>query len=199
MVALAKYQSFAQDANGNVISSPTVEVRRESDSALVSVFANRDGTGSLGNPFTGDGDGLIAFHVAGGSYKITVTKAGFSRVFRYVAIGTLGEYDIDSPLPSFCLQPPVTKTGTSGSQATGDSTLIMNASGTYTLTLLSAVTYPGRWLFIKNIAAQTVNSASSNVVPLNGGAAGTALLTNSIGKWAALQSDGSNWIIILAN
>ncbi len=94
---------------------------------------------------------------------------------------------------------PVTKTGTSGSQAVQDCSLIMNASGTYTLTLLSASTYTGRILYIKNIAAQTVNSASSNVVPVAGGAAGTAILAATAGKWAVLQSDGTNWQIMAAN
>jgi hypothetical protein len=94
---------------------------------------------------------------------------------------------------------PVTLTGTSGSVGVSDSSIIVNASGTFTLTLPTAATYPGRWLNLKSIAAQTVNSASSNVVPLAGGAAGTALLTATAGKWAGLQSDGTNWILMSAN
>jgi hypothetical protein len=46
--------------------------------------------------------------------------------------------------------------------------------------------------------AQTVVSASSNVVPMNG-AAGTAILAGAIGKWARLQYDGTNWNIIAYN
>lgn len=91
---------------------------------------------------------------------------------------------------------PVTKTGTTGSQAASESSLIINASGTFTLTLLGASIYPGRWLFIKNIAAQTVNSASSNIVQIGGGAATAAILANTVGRWAVLQSDGTNWVIM---
>ena len=92
-MALARYQAFAQDANGNVIVAPNVDVRRESDSGLATLYSDRNGSVPLGNPFVGDGDGLIAFHVTGGAYKITVTKDSFSRVFRYVGVGTGSEAD----------------------------------------------------------------------------------------------------------
>ena len=92
-----------------------------------------------------------------------------------------------------------TFTGTSGTVGATDSAAIFNASGTFTATLPAAATYPGRWLYVKTIAAQTVNSASSNVIPLAGGSAGTALLTATAGKWAVLQSNGTNWEIFAAN
>jgi hypothetical protein len=94
---------------------------------------------------------------------------------------------------------PVTQTANSFTIGASDSSTICNGSATQTATLPAASSYSGRWLYIKNIAAQTVNSASSNIVPLAGGAAGTALLTNTAGKWASLQSDGTNWIIMAAN
>lgn len=94
---------------------------------------------------------------------------------------------------------PVTKTGTSGSQGAQDCSLIMNASGTYTLTMLTPSSYVGRILYIKTIAAQAVNSASSNVVPIGGGAAGTGILAATAGKWAIMQSDGTNWNIMASN
>jgi len=94
---------------------------------------------------------------------------------------------------------PATKTGTSYTVGATDSSLILNPSGAFTLTLPTASTNPGRWLHLKLIAAQTVVSASSNVVPLAGGAAGTAILAATAGKWAALQSDGSAWQIMMSN
>ncbi|KHK58130.1 hypothetical protein PI86_10985 [Burkholderia sp. A9] len=97
------------------------------------------------------------------------------------------------------LQPPTTQPGATYSQTTSDSTLIFNGSATQTLTLLAAATYPGRILHVKNTAAFAVNSASSNVVPLAGGSAGTAILAAGPGKWATLQSDGANWIVIAGN
>lgn len=100
---------------------------------------------------------------------------------------------------AFASKIPTTLTGTSGSMAATDSSLIFNASGTFTITLLSASANPGRWLDIKSIVAQTINSASSNIVPLAGGAAGTALLVSGAGKWARLQSDGTNWVVMSGN
>jgi hypothetical protein len=41
-----------------------------------------------------------------------------------------------------------------------------------------------------------LTSASSNVVPLAGGAAGTAILSATAGAWATLVSDGTNWIVM---
>ena len=70
---------------------------------------------------------------------------------------------------------------------------------TITLTLESASSVPGRELTIRTIQAQTVVSASSNVVPLIGGAAGTAILAATAGKWALLKSDGTNWQIMAGN
>jgi hypothetical protein len=49
----------------------------------------------------------------------------------------------------------------------------------------------GRELFIRTIQNQAAVSASSDVVPLAGGAAGTAILAATAGKWARLKSDGS--------
>jgi hypothetical protein len=51
---------------------------------------------------------------------------------------------------------------------------------------------------LKTIQAQAINSASSNVVPLAGGAAGTAIVSGTAGNWAELVSDGTNWLIMKA-
>jgi len=96
------------------------------------------------------------------------------------------------------LSPPNTQTG-NYTVATTDSSLIFNGAGSITVTLPAASSFTGRWLNMKTIANQTVISNASNVVPLAGGAAGTAILPATAGKWAALQSDGTNWIIMAGN
>ena len=96
------------------------------------------------------------------------------------------------------LSAPLTKTA-DYSIGTSDASIICNGSGTITLTLPTASSYSGRFLFIKTIAAQLVNSASSNVCPSTSATPGTAILTNTAGKWAILQSDGTNWIVMAAN
>jgi hypothetical protein len=78
--------------------------------------------------------------------------------------------------------------------------IINNKSGSAcVVTLPAAATYPGRRILIKTIQAQAVDSASSNVVPLAGGSAGTSILTGTAGKYAELVSDGTNWVIMAAN
>lgn len=94
---------------------------------------------------------------------------------------------------------PATKTGTTYTVVAADASLIFNTSATHTLTLPAAASFSGRWLYLKNIAAFAINSASSNVVPQAGGAAGTGILAATAGKWAALQSDGTNWQIMMSN
>lgn len=75
--------------------------------------------------------------------------------------------------------------------------LINNKSGSAcVVTLPTASSFPGRELMFKNHQAQQLNSASSNVVPLAGGAAGTAILSANAGRWATLVSDGTNWQIM---
>jgi hypothetical protein len=105
------------------------------------------------------------------------------------------QLDVSGPIAT---AQPTTKT-TNYSLAAGDASLIFNGSGSITLTLQAASSYPGRWLHVKTIAAQPVVSASSDVVPLDSATAGTAILSGTAGKWASLQSDGTNWIVMAGN
>jgi hypothetical protein len=90
---------------------------------------------------------------------------------------------------------PVTKTG-NFTQAVTDDFIICNGTASITATLLDPAAYTGRSVKIKTVAAYTVVSASSNVVPLAGGSAGTSILAATAGKWAELVSDGTNWVIM---
>jgi hypothetical protein len=80
-----------------------------------------------------------------------------------------------------------------------DGSVIFNCAATCTLTLPAAASFAGRVVRVKTLAAQLVNSASSNVKPIGTNTAGTAILAATAGKWAELQSDGSNWVIMEAN
>ena len=93
---------------------------------------------------------------------------------------------------------PVTQTG-NFSVATTDYFIICNGAAQITVTLPTANTSTGRVLNIKTIAAQSVISSANNVVPLAGGAASNSILTNTAGKWAVIQSNGTNWEILMAN
>ncbi|WP_245499139.1 hypothetical protein [Mesorhizobium sp. M1A.F.Ca.ET.072.01.1.1] len=98
----------------------------------------------------------------------------------------------------FATLPPSIVT-TSYTVAALDDSVICNGAGAITLTLPAAAAYPGRWLTVKTIVAQAVNSASSNVKPIGTNTAGTAILAATTGKWAILRSDGANWVIMAAN
>jgi len=90
---------------------------------------------------------------------------------------------------------PVTKTADFSIVAT-DLWLINNKSGsTCTVTLPAASDYTGRLLHFQNYQVQALVSASSNVVPIAGGAAGTSILVASSGDQATLVSDGTNWLM----
>lgn len=93
---------------------------------------------------------------------------------------------------------PVTKT-TAFTLGANENEVICNGSASITATLPTASAWVGRKVRIKTVAAYTVVSASSNVVPLAGGAAGTAILAATAGKYAELVSDGTNWIVMSAN
>ena len=94
---------------------------------------------------------------------------------------------------------PNTQTGATYTVAATDNTVIANRAGTITMTLPTAASFTGRSLRFVTIQAQTVISDASNVVPLAGGAAGTAILPGTAGKWADLQSNGTNWVITASN
>lgn len=96
---------------------------------------------------------------------------------------------------SIAFAAPVTVT-TSFTVGANDFATISNRGATNTATLPAASGATGRLLFFVTIQAFAVNSASSNVVPRIGGAAGTAILPATDGAWALLQSDGTNWIIL---
>jgi hypothetical protein len=90
---------------------------------------------------------------------------------------------------------PVTYTA-NFSVAVTDNWIINNKSGSScTATLPAAASYSGRVLHFQNYQAQTLISASSNVVPLAGGAASTSILLASSGDSATLVSDGTNWLM----
>lgn len=96
-MSLARHQFTVTDEAGNIVTGASVEVRKEITGApLATLYSDREGATPLANPFTSDSDGFAAFHVAGGAFKITVTKGDFTRIWRYVPIGTAAEADAET-------------------------------------------------------------------------------------------------------
>lgn len=98
---------------------------------------------------------------------------------------------------SFALNAPVTVTTDYVVAATAN-WIISNRAASNTLTLPTASTSNGRVLKVMTRTAQTVISASANVVQKGGGAATNAILPATIGAWAELVSDGTSWLIVAA-
>jgi hypothetical protein len=105
---------------------------------------------------------------------------------------------VAADIPTLPYQPtaaPATYTA-NFSVAASDVWVINNKSGSScVVTLPSASTSTGRVLYFLNYQNQTVVSASSNVVPLAGGAATTAILEAVAGANATLVSNGTNWVM----
>lgn len=89
----------------------------------------------------------------------------------------------------------VSVTASTYTLTSADKVLTVNFAGTCTLTLPTASSNKGREVRVRTITANTVVSNATNAVPLAGGAAGTAILAATAGKWALLVSDGTNWQI----
>lgn len=147
-----------------------------------------------GTPGVNDMPGRLVFSTtADGAATLTermrITNAG------NVGIGTSSPVNRLQISGSFGRGAPVTKTG-NFTLADTENWVICNGTGTITVTFPAASSWTGREVIIKTIAAQTVVSASSNVVPLAGSAAGTDILSASAGAWATLVSDGTNWVIM---
>jgi hypothetical protein len=138
-MALARCPLVVQDEFGNLVNGASVEVRRESDNGLQALFSDRAGVSSLGNPFTAADGADAGFHAAGGVYKITATLGGFSRIWRYIGIGTASEHDIEELITILL---PVARVLTAGGDYTvadGDALIAINlgspAAGTVNLAL----------------------------------------------------------------
>ena len=93
---------------------------------------------------------------------------------------------------------PVTKTG-NFTLGVAENWIITNSASVITVTLPAASSWTGREVSFKTITVGgSLASASSNVVPLTGGAAGTTILLGNPGRHATLVSDGTNWVIMNA-
>ena len=93
----------------------------------------------------------------------------------------------------------VTETGATRTVNTQENYIICNRAGTITLTLPDPSKAGSRRINVRTYTANTVVSASSNVVGPTGGAAATAILAATAGKYATLVSDGTNWITVENN
>lgn len=75
--------------------------------------------------------------------------------------------------------------------------IINNKAGSScVVTLPAASLWGGRSVVFKNLQAQALVSAASDVAPIGSTTLGTAILPATVGAWATLVSDGTNWVVM---
>lgn len=121
----------------------------------------------------------------------SVTVTGAVTAASISAAGALSGTQLD-------LNAPVIKAASFTLGAT-ENFVVCNGTGAISVTFPTASASTGRVVWIKTIAAQAVNSAGTNVKPLNSNTAGTAILANTAGKFAMLVCDGTDWVVMSAN
>lgn len=104
-LAVFNSASFISAAGLAVAAGATIEVRRESDGLLASIFSDAAGAVPITNPSAfADASGRFTFYAAGilGGYSVKVTKGAENFTIHNVAIGVLGQLDVaylDAQIP----------------------------------------------------------------------------------------------------
>jgi hypothetical protein len=91
---------------------------------------------------------------------------------------------------------PRTSNGSAPTIASDDTGILSNrtSGGNVTIPLPDVTKNRHRTLQFICQGTSPIISSSANVIPLAGGAAGTAILAGTAGKWVELVCDGTNWI-----
>jgi hypothetical protein len=168
---------------GTLSGSATSQFGFATGSSMVSATNNYSFYGALGASAN-----RWNFYAAGSANNAYAGNSSFGKVTAPIAA-----VDTNSIAIGFA-----TNSGATCAVGSTDCTIIQTTQASV-YTLPAAASYPNRILNLVTQFAGTVTSASSNVVPLAGGAAGTAILAATAGKYATLQSNGTNWVIIAAN
>jgi uncharacterized membrane protein len=125
----------------------------------------------------------------------------------FVLDTVLNTVGIGAPTPNtklsvggpIALSVPVKVSATSYTVTSTDASVIFDTTANCNIVMPAAATYPGRILYVKTIAARTINSTSASIKPIDSNTAANNILTNVAGKFAMLQSDGNNWVIMMNN
>jgi hypothetical protein len=178
-------QGIAQIANGGTGADNATQARINLGVDANSV-SRVGGTGTVnGITLTGDvtSSGDLTLGGALSGVNLTNQIAGVLSVFNG-GTGLTARPSVATKVADFTL-------------ANTEGWIINNKSGaTCTVTLPAASAWSGRAVTFKNLQTETVVSASSNVAPIGSATPGTAILPATVGAWATLVSDGTNWVVM---
>ena len=191
---IEKYlQALASTNNVNVMQSELAEIGKQLQALQLVPQLSTGGTITSVSVVSANGfAGTVATSTTTPAITLTTSITGVLKGNGTAISAAVVNTDYLAP------SSPITKTADFSVAAT-DVWFINNKTGsTCTVTLPAAASWPGRSLSFHNYQAQTLVSASSNVVPQGCGSAGTAILLGVVGNWATLVSDGTNWVIMQA-
>ncbi len=138
---------------------------------------------------------LQAIELAGCCAQLQAITAEIQKQIQALEVQPVFDPALISQAIASLFSAPATKTA-NFAVADNETWLINNKSGSScTVTLPSTGINIGRVLHFQNYQNQTLVSASSNVVPLAGGTATTAILEAVAGANATLVSNGTSWIM----
>jgi hypothetical protein len=178
---------FGFNSNATLIGAGTNYAFNAGDTAAVTAGKTAYGFYSGVNIATGGGT-TWGFYAAGTANNYFGGNVGISRT-------PTTNLDVNG---SIAFRAPSLTNAATYTVATTDVSLRFTTTAC-TVTLPAAASFTGRVLYLNNVTAIAVASASSNVIPLGSNTAGTAILAATAGKFAMIQSDGTNWITMMAN